>query len=259
MKVLGFVVVITLVAGLAVSAAEPGKVSLNLRDSTLKQATDEISRQAGVSIVVDPKAQGTVTASLDEVELAQALDVVTGTNSLTWKKLQFARQEDSKVTLDQLKSAIVALATVPLVGLSVEDPASKTSAVFAKDLSASPDVSGIGLPEGYKWATVYVVLSTGDTAKPSTASGTADVSEVASTATQTMLDVASMTPAERQLNLTPEARRAMLRDQMMAMYELDPQYREVLHEDRHQVFREIRRLRQEQGLPVPGRGGRRAN
>ena len=267
MRTVVFAITITLIAGLAASADAPAKVTLDLRDAQLKEAVDDISRQSGASIVVDPKAEGTVTASLDKVELTQALDVVTSTNDLTWKKLQFARQEDSKVSLEQLKSGVLALATMSLVGLSVEDPTTKTSAVFAKDLAASPDVSGIGLPEGYAWTTVYVILAAETPPGPASATGTADVGTVAKAATQTMLEVANMTPAQRQqfyaselttqLSLTEDARRAMLRDRMTATFELDPEYRDLLRHDMREVFRDIRRTREAQGLSVPGHADHR--
>lgn len=263
MRAVVFAVTIMVVAGLAASAEAPAKVTLNLQDSKLKEAVDEISRQSGVSIVVDPKAEGTVTASLDSVDLSQALDVVTSLNDLTWKKLQFARPQDSKVSLEQLKSAVVALASMPLVGLSVEDPATKTSALFAKDLSASPDVSGIGLPEGYSWSTVYVILSAESLPKPPSASTAADVSSLSKTATQTMLELANMTSEQRQqfyasewvtqMSMTPEARRGMLRDRMAAMFDLDPQYRDQLRQDMHEASHGMRRLREQQGGSEPRR------
>ncbi len=100
-----------------------------------------------------------MTASLNGADVSQVLDVITKANGLTWKKLEFARKEDAKVSLDQLKSGILALASMQLVGLSVQDTAAKTTSVFTKDVPTSAEAAKPALPEGYSWTTVYVVLA----------------------------------------------------------------------------------------------------
>ena len=141
MKAVVCVIAVVLVSLPALAAETAPKVVLDARDKPIADVVKEISAQTGAAIVLDPTATGSVTASLTNAELSQALDVITKANNLSWKKAQFARPTDSKVQLEQLKMAVLALAQVPLVGLSVEDPASKTSTVFAKDLPAAPDTS----------------------------------------------------------------------------------------------------------------------
>lgn len=225
-------------------ADAPNKVTLDAKSMAVKDATDAVAKQAGVAIVLDPKATGTVTANLSDADLGQVLDVIAKSNNLTWKKLQFARKEDSKVSLDQLKSGILALASMSLIGLSVEDPATKTGTVFAKDIPAAADTSKLGLPEGYSWSTVYVLLAPEPVAAK-TAEGD-KLTQLTKTATQQLMEVASLSPEDRAvyfqnqwtqtMKLTPEARQSMLRDQMQAMHNLDPQYRDQLRQDMHSVF-----------------------
>ncbi len=230
-----------LLCGIAAAADAPAaKVTLKANAMTIKDATDEIATQTGAAIVLDPNAKGTVTTSLTAADLDQALDVVTKSNKLTWKKLEFAHKADSKVTLDQLKSGILALASMQLVGLAVQDPATKTGAVFAKDIPSAPDTSKLALPEGYSWTTVYVVLA--PEPKTDAAADSKDkVASLASDAVKQMSDVAALTPDERkqyfadyfsaQMKMTPDARQAMIRDQMQAVMGLDPQTRTQFFQD----------------------------
>lgn len=234
-----------LLTGIAVAQA-PAKVTLDAKAMAIKDATDEIARQSGTAIVLDPKAKGTVTASLNGAEMSQALDVVTKANNLTWKKLEFARKTDSKVTLDQLKSGILALASMELVGLSVEDPATKTGAVFAKDIPSAPDTPKLPLPEGYTWTTVYVVLAPEPAADPAAAAGKDKVASLATNGVKQMSDVANLNPEERkqyfanvmsaQMKMAPESRQGMLRDQMSAVMGMDQQSRDQFRQDMRAVF-----------------------
>ena len=244
MKALVCAIVCCLVLAGVAAADAPNKVSLDAKSMAIKDATDEIARQSGVAIVLDPKAKGTVTASLSAAELSQALDVVAKSNNLTWKKLQFARKTDSKVTLDQLKSGILALASMQLIGLSVEDPAARTGAVFAKDLPSAPDTSALSLPEGYAWTTVYVVLAPEPPAE--TTSNKGKLATLTESTAKQMTDIVNLTPAERQqyfsdlvsmqMKLAPEARQAMLRGQMQAVMSLDQQSRDQWRQDMRAVF-----------------------
>lgn len=244
MRVVVFAIIACLLATSAVLAADTPKVNLSADALSLKDATDEISKQAGVSIVLDPKAKGAVTASMNSVEVGQVLDVITKMNNLTWKKLQFARKEDSKVTLDELKSGILALASLPMMGLAVEDPATKTTAVFAKDIPSTQDTTAVVLPEGYSWSTVYVVLAQ---EAPVEAPKSDKVRDLARSQAQAVTDLARMSPNERQMiyrdqwtaamRLTPEARQAMLNDQMSAISNLDRQTRSQLLRDMSTAMR----------------------
>lgn len=225
-------------------------ITLDAQQMPAKDAVDAISRQAGVSIVLDPAIKVSVTASLNGADIGQALDVVAKPNGLEWRKLQFARPNDSTLHLDELKSAIVALASMSLIGISVENPEAGTSAICARDLPAAPDTSAIPLPEGYSWSTVYVVLPAGQLTGKPPGPPAADVSEASKAETDRVLQLANLTPELRQqvfqsewvaqMSLVPEVRREMLRDRMRAMFSLDEQYRNELREDMRSVFQDMR-------------------
>lgn len=247
MKALVCAIVLCFVlTGIVVAADAPNKVTLDAKAMTVKDATDQVAKLSGASIVLDPAAKGTVTASLSDADLSQVLDVITKSNNLTWKKLDFARKEDSKVTLDQLKSGILALASMQLVGLSVEDPATKTSTVFARDVPVAPEPAKPALPEGYSWSTVYVVLAAAPVVTPSTDKDKDKLASLTKAGAQQIVDVANLTPEQRQqyfqnqwqqqMSMTPEARQAMIRDQMAAMRNLDPAARDQLRQDFRSVF-----------------------
>lgn len=255
------IIICFLLASVAFAADAP-KINLNVNAQSLKDTTDEIAKQAGVAIVLDPKAKGTTTLSMNGSDIGQVLDIVTKMNNLTWKKLQFARKDDTKVSLDQLKSGILALASMPLMGLAVEDPATKTSTVFAKDIPSAPDTAKVALPEGYSWTTVYVVLAPED---PAPASKPGDkVKDLGQKQAQTMLDLAGMNSNDRKqiyadqwtaaMRLTPEARQSMLMDQMSAIAGLDPQTRGQLMHDMSSAMRSTfgATIRQSHGNPRRG-------
>ncbi|MHB9036726.1 MAG: hypothetical protein ACYC64_08665 [Armatimonadota bacterium] len=237
-------------------------VSLNVSDMPIKDAVAQIAQQSGASIVLDPKVTGSVTISLSDADLTKALDVVTKLNKLTWKKLQFAKPNDSTIKLEQLKSAILALSSMPVLGLSVEDPASKTSAVFAKDLPGTPETSSLHLPEGYSWTTVYVILSPEVVADAD--AGKSDVKTLSEAEVKRTLEMAAMTPQERQqvfasemnayMALTPEARQSMMADRMRAMFNMDSQSGQQFREDMRNVMHDLRSSGE---MPdFGGRGGR---
>jgi ribosomal protein L25 (general stress protein Ctc) len=259
MKTIAAILVLVAVWGCAAYAADQPKVTIEARDTPIKDFVSQLSQQSGASIVLDPKAQGTVSISLKDAELSQALDTVAKLNKLAWKKLQFAKPTDETVKLDQIKSAMLTLASMQMVGLSVEDPASKTSTVFAKDLSTKPDTAAIKLPEGYSWATVYVLLA--PEPKDTKPTGDSRIAGLSTDIKQRTLEIAGMTPEQRQqvfagemaaqMSLAPEVRRAMLADQMRARFS-DPQYRDQYREDMHSVFNQLRGQGQ---LPDFGRRG----
>lgn len=248
-------------AAFAVDSPTP-KINLSAQDMPLKDAVDLIGKQAGVNIVLDPKAQCKVTASLTGADLSQTLDVLTKPNNLTWKKLQFAKPSEDKVPLEQLKAAVVTLATVQVVGISVEDPSAKTASVFAKDLPASPDTSAIKLPDGYSWTTVYVVLAPPEQVATEPQS---DVKALSQEESQRMLELANLTPEERQqvfaqqwvaqMSLQPEVRRAIMQDQMRAMFNMDPSYRDQFREDMRAIFQSMHDQGQTDGRQWPRGGG----
>jgi hypothetical protein len=260
MKTIAAILVVVFLGACAVFAAEQPKVSIEARNTPIKDLVSVLTQQTGAAIVLDPKVQASVSLSLKDAELSQALDAVAKLNKLVWKKLQFAKPNDDTVKLDQIKSAMVALASMPMEGLSVEDPAAKTTAVFAKDLPSSPDVAAVKLPEGYSWMTVYVILASEP--KEEKASSTDNTVALSAEGKDRALQMAKMTPEERrkafaeemaaQMSLAPEVRRQIMADRLMATFGMDPQYRDQYREDMHQAFHLMRD--QNPGLDF-GRGG----
>lgn len=255
----------------AKAAVASTKITINAQSKPLKDVVQQMSDQSGVSIVLDPKVQANITISLKDTDLSQALDVVAKMNNLKWKKLQFAKTQDVSVSLDQLKSAITALESLPLAAVAVEDPASKKSAMFAKDMSKSLDTAAVALPEGYAWTSVYLILSNeADKTVAETKTDTASAERVKQLADADMnmiKEMASMSPEQRQqifaqewtthMSMTPEARRSLLKDRMTAMFNLDPQYRNQLREDMHSIGHEMRQQGQNMhGMPGGDHGNR---
>lgn len=248
--------VLGIVCASASWAADLPKVSISAQDTPIKDVCASIAQQTGASIVLDPKVTGSVSINLNNMELSQVLDTVTKLNNLTWRKLQFAKPVDDSVRLDQLKSAMVALAAMPVVALAVEDSAAKTTSVFAKGLPASAPATEMKLPEGYEWTTCYVVLSpdslVATKSAPALSSGEArDVSSVTQNAKQNIVDLA---------RLTPEQRQQVYQDEIQAQLALDPEIRQQMWRDRWQAMRnlppEVRDQMRQQGMGFGGRGGR---
>lgn len=244
MKTFLYVVALAFLVLSGAVADTPQKVTLKTEGMQIKDAVEQIVKQTGAAIVLDPKVQGTVSASLSDADLAQVLDVITKMNNLSWKKMQFAKKTDAKVSLEQLKSTALTLTMMPFVGFSVEDPETKTNAVYAKELKTVPDTSQFSLPEGYTWTTVYVVLAPESPNKtPTDADKLKSLSEEN---TKLITEVANMTSEERQayyqnqwmaqFNLTSEARQSMFEDMMTAMRNLDPQYQEQMRQDMHAMW-----------------------
>lgn len=221
--------------------ATPGKVSLDAQNMPIKDAIAQLTQQSQETIVLDPKAEGNITISLTDVEISQALDVITKMNKLTWKKVSFALPEGDTAKLEQVKSAILALATIPVTGLMVEDPATKQSTVMAKNLSAFPDATAMKLPEGYSWKTFYVVTPPIVAVAKTTSGSKSQLAELTGEQAKTVQALAAMTPEERQqyyaneviaeMSLTPEARQALIKDRRTAMHNLDPQFRDQMKQD----------------------------
>jgi hypothetical protein len=237
----------------ATYCAADGKITLDAQSMPLKDVVAQLTQQSQATIVLDPKAEGSVTINLTDVDISQALDVVTKLNKLTWRKVSFALPEGDTAKLEQIKSAVLALASIPVTGMMVDDPATKQSAVVAKGLPSSPETSAVKLPEGYSWKTFYVVTPP---IVPAPATTTAKV-DLSADQNKLAQQLAAMTPEERkqyytdemmaQMTLAPEARQALIRDRMEAMHNMDPQIREQMHQDMRAAFG---------GQGWPGRGDR---
>lgn len=245
------------------SLASAGQVTLEASDMPIKDAIAQIEKQAGVTIALDPKIDTTVTININGAEVSQALDVITKLNKLYWKKLQFARQKDNPIKLDQLKSAMLAISTLPMVGLEVEDPSSKTTALYAKNCPSSPDTASLPLPDGYSWSTVYVVL------KPEPEVTATDkqkdpVVDIAKSLSQNFEDMAKLTPEQRQqiftsqfgalMNMDEQSRQSLLADQMRAIFNMDSQSSGQYMHDMHTVMRSLHDSGELPNFGGPGRG-----
>jgi len=239
-----FVLIVAL-ADIVSGAVTPNKLTFDFNNIPIRGAASQISRQAHVWIVVDPKVQCSITANLNSADLGQVMDAITKPGNFSWKKLTFALQQNSSASPEELKSGILALASMPLVGLAIQDPATKTCGVFANGLPTMPNLSQIKLPDGYKWATIYVILS-----PPAALPVRKDEVRSLSEAQQDVLTrLTNASPDERvqilqsewisRLNLPPNTRRALFRDEITALLGLDPQYRNQLTNDYRIALRGI--------------------
>lgn len=224
----------------AEDAAKPTKVSINANDQLLSEVAKTVGESANVSIVVDTMVDARITASASDLELTKALNILSESVSAAWKKVQFAKSSADKVTLDQIKSTIVALAGLPLMAVSIQDSEGKVSSVFAKSVPAKDDTSAIKLPDGYKWATVYVIYAAPKTGEK-TASDKADVKDLNKQAMEKASQLSNLSPEERQgyfknemagmMNLAPEVRQSIFKDQMSAMFNSDQTMRDQYMND----------------------------
>ena len=76
MKTIASVPVVLLLCAAAALAADQPKVTIDAQGMSIKDVVSQISQQTGASIVLDPKAQGSVTITLKDADLNQALDTV---------------------------------------------------------------------------------------------------------------------------------------------------------------------------------------
>jgi hypothetical protein len=234
-------ILLSIIASAAAGAVSNTKITVQFQAVPIAGAASQIARLSHAWILVDPKAQCSITASLNDAGLSQALDAITKPGNLSWKKLTLARQANDEVSIEELKSGILALASMPLVGLSVENSDSKTSDIFARGVSVKSNTSQIKLPENYTWTTIYVIL--GSTAISAT-TPTARKDEIRSLSeihSEWLMHVSSLSPTERQqvmqnewiakLRLPTEVRRSMFTDQTIALLGLDPQFRNQISQD----------------------------
>jgi len=266
MKLLMCAVAVIAVMSVAASAAEPGNVSISAGDQMLSVIAANMEKQAGVSIIVDPKCDTKLNLSLAETELPKALDVITKLTKLTWKKVQFAKVTDGKVQLDKIKSSIVALAAMPMVAVSVADGSGKGATVFARAEQGEPDTSTIKLPEGYEWTTAYVVYDPDKLVdKPAEAAKAEDPKPVVDKQTAAKMnskrleELARMSPDQRKqayaaemadmMTLTPDARRMFMQEQFDAAKSMDPKLRS-------QYFSDMRTAMRSAGVSFSTGGGR---
>lgn len=229
------------------------KVSLDAQKMPLKDVITQLAQQSQQSIVLDPKARGEVTISLNDVDLPQALDVITKLNTLTWKKVSIAVSEDSPASLEQIKLGVLALASIPVTGMAVQDPSTGQSAVVAKSLPSTPDTSAIKLPEGLSWKTFYIVTPPIVPAAKSTYESKSQAATMVEDHVRDLQTLAQMSSEERQqyyageiaadMSLAPEVRKAMARDRKLALRSFGLQVRNQADGGRHTSGRDKSRNR----------------
>lgn len=233
-------------------------IKISANDKLLSEVAKDIAQQANISIVVDPKADSKITTSVSNIDLAKALDLICKSADASWKKVQLAKSATDKVTLDQLKSSIVALASMPVAAISVQDNEGKSSSVFAKSVPVKDDVSGIKLADGYKWQTFYVIIAKTDASsdiEDETASSDSDTEKIdpeeakklAGEGYNKARDLANMSSDERRaayknemmgyMGLTTQARRALMADEINAAKDMDPRFRNQYFKDLRSVLR----------------------
>lgn len=254
MKLVVCAIALMMILSVAAAAAETVKVNIAASDQMLSAVVADMSKQVAASIIVDSKSDTKVNLSLADTELPKALDAIAKLTKLTWKKVQFAKATDSKVSLDQIKSTLVALAAMPLVAVSVADNSGKGAAVFARDQQGEPDTAGLKLPDGYSWVTAYVIYDTAklvdkpaETAKADDAKAQADRAKTAQMNSERMEDLARMSPDQRKqayademadmMTLSPNARRQFLQDQFSAAKAMDPKLRQQYLADMRSAMR----------------------
>lgn len=222
------------------------KVNVDAHNTPLGEVMADLAQQSKTAIVLDPKADGTVNINLTNVDLSQALSVITKMNNLTWRKVSYALPEGDNAALEQVKAAILTMAAISVTGLVVEDPTTNQCAVMAKNLPSYPETSAVKLPEGYVWQTFYVVTPPLVAASAGSGQTQSALQKMSTDEAARLQQLTAMTPEERkqyyanemiaQMTLTPEARQALIRDRMEAMRDLDPQYRDQLRQDMRAAF-----------------------
>ena len=261
MKLFVSAMALLIALSVAVGAAEPAKISINVKDQTASEVGKLLAEKSGQSIIVDPKIEKKITLGLNELELPKILDMVSTSTEATWKKVQFAKKTDDKVSLDQIKSSILALAAFPMLAVSVEDSSGKSTSMFAKGVPSSNEAPAVKLPEGYTWVTAYVIYlpekPVDKTASAETKDPKAKVEQMTNEAFNKSVEMAKMSSEERQkvfqneiagyMSLAPEARQQVLKDQMSSIFSMTPEVRQKYFEDMRSAM---------QGMDIPGMGGR---
>lgn len=261
MKLFVSAMALLIALSVAVGAAEPAKISINVKDQTASEVGKLLAEKSGQSIIVDPKIEKKITLGLNELELPKILDMVSTSTESTWKKVQFAKKTDDKVSLDQIKSSILALAALPMLAVCVEDSAGKSASMFAKGVPSSNDAPAVKLPEGYTWVTSYVIYipekPVDKTASTEAKDAKEKVDQMTKAAFNKPVEMANMSSEDRQkvfqnemmgyMTLAPEARQQVLKDQISSIFNMNVDVRQKYFEDMRAAM---------QGMNFPGMGNR---
>lgn len=84
------ILVIVLLSSAAVAEKMPEsdqQIDLNLRDVDLKDAFRALADVSGVNIIADSSVEGKVTVKLKDVSFLKAMNLITKTNSLSYRVL----------------------------------------------------------------------------------------------------------------------------------------------------------------------------
>ncbi len=269
MKLFVFAMALLIVLSMAVGAAEPAKISINVKDLTVTEVGKFLAEQSGLSFIVDPKINKKITLGLNELELPLILDMVSKSTDSVWKKVQFAKKTDDKVSLDQIKSSILALTAFPMLAVSVEDSAGKSASMFAKGVPSGNEAPAVKLPEGYTWVTAYVIYipekPVDKTAPADAKDPKAKVEQMTKEAFNKSVDMANMSSEERQkvfqneiagyMTLAPEARQMVLKDQMSTIFNMNTDVRQKYFEDMREAMKGMDWGAMRGGQPMGGGGG----
>lgn len=248
MKKLLCAIVALLLLASGLNADTSKKVTINAKNLPIGDTLKQLNVQTGCDFIVDPKAKTNVTLSLTDVDLPQALDAITNTNNLIWKKISFANSDDDKPKLEQMESTIIAMSSMPMVAICVEDPATKKTVMYAKDMPSTPDKSVVPLPQNYTWKTVYVIFAKDSLVKKEEDKKDA-VTAMCEAQGKLTAEMAKMTSEQRQqvyadeiesmCNYSPEVRQQMMKDRMDAFHNLDQSTKDQLRQDMHSMFGEM--------------------
>lgn len=259
MKNVVFAIAAAALISTACVAADNPTVALEASGLPIAQAAADLSKQAGVKIMVDTDVQASVTGQFASIELEKLLDSITKVAELKWQKLYLPVEEGKEPTLDQVKARAAALGAVSGGTAVVYDPATGKQRVFVEQDPAQPSVA----PEKLGLTPVYLISKPKVEAVPTTTAADKDLATRYQTLESERLQLlAQMSPQQRvaamqsemlaMMNLDPTVRQQMMIDQMQARRDMDPQTREAYQNMMRETFRNMR----EQGVFPPDDGRR---
>ncbi|HPP76565.1 MAG TPA: hypothetical protein PLU88_15710, partial [Armatimonadota bacterium] len=130
MRVAALMLLLTVV--LSTAFADAPKVNLNAQNITLQDVAAQLTEQSGIQIVLDAEVTGSVSATLNGVDLEQVLDLITKPSNLVWQKLYAKPDETGKISMERIKAQVNALKALKDDPLVVFDPATGKQTVFAR-------------------------------------------------------------------------------------------------------------------------------
>ena len=259
MKFIAILGALLIAMSVACVAADNPKVTLNADNTALDQVVTDLSKQAGVQIILDKDIKGTVSGHFESTELEKLLDTITKSSNLKWRKIYLPVPKDEnapKPTVDQIKARAEAVQAVTTGAIVVYDPATGKQKVFVeqdpKALSVDPDKLGM--------KPIYLITKPKVEAKTDDAKDTA--SKYKSLSDERMKMLQSMTPAEREaamqqemvqlMTMTPDNRQNFMSAQMNAIRNMDPALQQQFFESMRDTMQSMRDSGQ---MPQGGMGG----